>query len=85
MKSTKVAITLPTTQLEKATEIANSNLGFKFPELVRYLLAQYIESNQTFINRLEMEYQKFLLEEKVKPSKAYTDVNELINDLENGD
>ena len=83
MKTTKVAITLPKTQLERATSIAKTNFGYKFPELVRYLLAKYIDANQELVSRLEREYQTHLLEEQIKPSKVFTNADDLIADLEN--
>ena len=45
MKNIKLAVTLPEVQVEKARHIASKSLGFKLPELIRYLLANYITSN----------------------------------------
>lgn len=88
MTTTKVAITLPKIQLDRASKIAQNQLGFKFPELVRYLLAGYIESHQNtdilgkkLIDRLEQEYETYLIKEEKQPSAAFTNVDDFINSL----
>jgi hypothetical protein len=86
----KVAITFPTVQIEHAKEKARRELGFALPELIRHLLAKYLEagnfmSHREYISpaaeeRLARELQAF--EKTKKDAKIYYDAQSLVNSLE---
>lgn len=50
----KIAITFPTRQLKRAKQKAKDELGFNFPELVRHLVANYLQTQPTRFDSLRI-------------------------------
>ena len=90
----KIAITFPTTQLNRAREKARQEFGFNVPELLRHLMANYLQdapakSSRERLSpkaeeRLTKEVEAFYKND-FKGSKSYTSAQELIQALETDD
>lgn len=88
----KVAITFPLTQIKRAKEKAKRELGFNLPELVRYLVADYLRDtivpqeklSPKALKRLNKEVEGFYKND-YESSQGYTSAQDLVDALEADD